>query len=110
MIHAAHAILIALLLAPLASLFAADGPATAKAAVPPEFVRITDDPKLPRVLLMGDSVSIAYALEVRKLLTGVANVHRVPSNCGSTKVAVGYYGLVRWLPDPQEKWDVIHFN
>jgi acyl-CoA thioesterase-1 len=110
MIHAAYAVFIALLLAPLGSLFAADGPAKAKAAVPPEFVGITDDPKLPRVLLMGDSVSIAYALEVRKLLAGVANVHRVPSNCGSTKVAVGYYGLVRWLPDPQEKWDVIHFN
>jgi len=85
--------------------FAADKPAT-----PPEFVATTDDPKLPRVLLMGDSVSIAYALEVRKLLTGVANVHRVPANCGSTKVAVGYYGLKRWLPDANEKWGVIHFN
>jgi acyl-CoA thioesterase-1 len=85
--------------------FAADKP-----TIPPEFAAITDDPKLPRVLLMGDSVSIAYALEVRKLLTGVANVHRVPANCGSTKVAVGYYGLKRWLPDAKEKWDVIHFN
>jgi acyl-CoA thioesterase-1 len=84
--------------------------ASDKPTIPPEFVAITDDPKLPRVLLMGDSVSIAYALEVRKLLTGVANVHRVPANCGSTKVAVGYYGLKRWLPDAKEKWDVIHFN
>jgi acyl-CoA thioesterase-1 len=81
-----------------------------KAATAPEFVAITDDPKLPRVLLMGDSVSIAYALEVRKLLAGVANVHRVSANCGSTKVALGYYGLKRWLPDSKEKWDVIHFN
>jgi acyl-CoA thioesterase-1 len=103
-------ILTSLLLAPLAALLAADVPAKTKTAVPPEFVGITDDPKLPRVLLMGDSVSIAYALEVRKLLAGVANVHRVPANCGSTKVALGSYGLVRWLPDPQEKWDVIHFN
>jgi len=92
------------------ALHAADTPAKPKVATPPEFVAITDDPKLPRVLLMGDSVSIAYALEVRKLLAGVANVHRVPANCGSTKVAVGYYGLKRWLPDPGEKWDVIHFN
>lgn len=37
-------------------------------------------------------------------------MHRVPANCGSTKVAVGYYGLKRWLPDANEKWDVIHFN
>jgi acyl-CoA thioesterase-1 len=94
----------------VSTLHAADTPAKPKVATPPEFVAITDDPKLPRVLLMGDSVSIAYALEVRKLLAGVANVHRVPANCGSTKVAVGYYGLKRWLPDPGEKWDVIHFN
>jgi hypothetical protein len=78
--------------------------------VVPEFATIQDDPKLPRVLLMGDSVSIAYALEVRKHLAGVANVHRVAANCGSTKTALGGYGLVRWLPDPKEKWDVIHFN
>lgn len=82
----------------------------AVSSVPPEFAAITDDPKLPRVLLIGDSVSIAYTLEVRTLLAGLANVHRVPANCGSTKTALGYYGLVRWLPDPNEKWDVIHFN
>jgi hypothetical protein len=103
-------LLSALLLAPLASLVAAEPADKPKAVTPPEFVAITDDPKLPRVLLMGDSVSIAYALEVRKVLAGVANVHRVPANCGSTKVAVGYYGLKRWLPDANEKWDVIHFN
>jgi hypothetical protein len=99
-----------LLLTSLVSLLAAETPAKPKPTTPPEFVAITDDPKLPRVLLMGDSVSIAYALEVRMLLAGVANVHRVPANCGSTKVAVGYYGLKRWLPDANEKWDVIHFN
>jgi len=100
----------ALLLAPQAALHAADTSAKPKPATPPEFASISDDPKLPRVLLMGDSVSIAYALEVRKLLTGVASVHRVPANCGSTKTALGSYGLMRWLPDPKEKWDVIHFN
>jgi acyl-CoA thioesterase-1 len=104
------ALSIGLLHALLPALHAADTPAKPTAATPPEFAAITDDPKLPRVLLMGDSVSIAYALEVRKLLAGVANVHRVPANCGSTKVAVGYYGLKRWLPDANEKWDVIHFN
>ena len=104
------ALFTALLLAPLAVLPAAEAPAKFKPAVPPEFAPITDNPKLPRVLLMGDSVSIAYALDVRKALAGVANVHRVPANCGSTKTALGSYGLVRWLPDLQEKWDVIHFN
>jgi acyl-CoA thioesterase-1 len=99
-----------LLFAAATALHAAETPTKPKASTPPEFVAITDDPKLPRVLLVGDSVSIAYALEVRKLLAGVANVHRVPANCGSTKTALGSYGLVGWLPDPKEKWDVIHFN
>ena len=83
---------------------------TKQAAIPPEFVAVTDDTSLPRVLLMGDSVSIAYTLDVRKALEGKANVHRVPANCGSTKTALGSYGLVRWIPDENAKWDVIHFN
>ena len=91
-------------------LFQAPAQAPKPAAVPPEFAAITDNPALPRVLLMGDSVSIAYALEVRKALDGRANVHRVPANCGSTKTALGSYGLVRWLADVNAKWDVIHFN
>ena len=45
---------------------------------------VEDDPKLPRVLLIGDSVSRAYTLTVRKELAGVANVHRAPANCGPT--------------------------
>ena len=106
----ARLFLIAVVLTSWSALHAAETAPKPKPATPPEFVAITDDPKLPRVLLMGDSVSIAYALEVRKLLAGVANVHRVSANCGSTKVAVGYYGLKRWLPDANEKWDVIHFN
>lgn len=101
--------LVTLLLAPLATLDAGDAAAKAK-PVPPEFAPITDDLKLPRVLLMGDSVSIAYTLDLRSELAGVANLHRPPANCGSTKTALGSYGLVRWLPDPKEKWDVIHFN
>jgi acyl-CoA thioesterase-1 len=100
--------LLALLLAPLA--FAADTPATKSA--PPlakEFIAPLDDPKLPRVLIIGDSVSVAYTLDVRKNLAGVANVHRIAANGGSTRTALGEYGLVRWLK-PGEKWDVIHFN
>ncbi len=96
----------ALLIVPLAVLHAADERRKQKSAGPPEFATITDDPKLPRVLLMETRFP-AYALEVRKLLSGVANVHRVAANCGSTKTALGSYGLVRWLPDAKEKWDVI---
>lgn len=67
---------------------------------------VKDDPKLPRVLLIGDSVSRGYTLPVRKLLAGKANVHRAPENCGPT--ANGLKKLPIWLGDG--KWDVIHFN
>ena len=100
--------LLALLLAPLA--FAASTPATKSVpTVAKEFAPIVDDPKLPRVLIIGDSVSVAYTLDVRKNLAGVANVHRIAANGGSTRTALGDYGLIRWLK-PDEKWDVIHFN
>lgn len=65
-----------------------------------------DDPKLPRVLLIGDSISIGYTPEVQKLLSGKANVHRIPANGGPTKK--GLENLKAWLGDG--KWDVIHFN
>ncbi|WP_233216207.1 SGNH/GDSL hydrolase family protein [Blastopirellula marina] len=67
---------------------------------------VADDPKLPRILLIGDSVSRAYTQTVRKELDGVANVHRAPANCGPT--ATGLKKLDVWMGDG--KWDVIHFN
>jgi lysophospholipase L1-like esterase len=67
---------------------------------------IKDDPKLPRVLLIGDSVSRGYTQATRKVLAGKANVHRAPANCGPT--ASGLKNLDAWLGEG--KWDVIHFN
>ena len=67
---------------------------------------IQDDPSLPRVLLIGDSVSRGYTQSVRKALAGKANVHRAPANCGPT--SLGLRKLDVWLGDG--KWDVIHFN
>lgn len=67
---------------------------------------VEDDPKLPRVLLIGDSVSRGYTLAARQALAGKANVHRAPENCGPT--ANGLKKLDVWLGD--KKWDVIHFN
>jgi len=65
-----------------------------------------DVPGLPRVLLIGDSISIGYTLPVRELLKGKANVHRIPQNGGATEV--GLEKMKSWLGDG--KWDVIHFN
>ena len=67
---------------------------------------VEDDPALPRVLLIGDSVSRAYTQAVRKELAGKANVHRAPANCGPTSTGVRKIDV--WLGDG--KWDIIHFN
>jgi lysophospholipase L1-like esterase len=50
---------------------------------------VQDDPKLPRVLLIGDSVSRGYTQAVRKSLSDQMNIDV-------------------WLGDG--KWDLIHFN
>jgi lysophospholipase L1-like esterase len=70
------------------------------------FQPIEDKPGLPRVLLIGDSISISYTLPVRKLLDGEANVHRVPMNGGTS--GNGLFKLDEWIGD--KHWDVIHFN
>jgi lysophospholipase L1-like esterase len=84
-------------------------PAPAKVAATqpsPVLAPVTDDPRLPRVLLIGDSISMGYTLPVRGLLKGKANVHRPPENCGPT--TRGVERLDAWLGTG--KWDVIHFN
>lgn len=72
----------------------------------PVFAPVKDDPELPRVLLIGDSISIGYTLPTRKLLAGKANLHRVGTNGGPT--IRGLQLIDSWLGDG--KWDVIHFN
>ena len=67
---------------------------------------VQDKPGLPRILLIGDSVSRGYTQAVRKVLDGKVNVHRAPENCGPT--ANGLKKIEIWLGDG--KWDVIHFN
>jgi len=72
----------------------------------PAMARIEDVPDLPRVLLIGDSISIGYTVPVRDMMRGKANVHRPPTNCGPT--TRGIAEIDKWLGDRQ--WDVIHFN
>lgn len=67
---------------------------------------VNDDPNLPRVLLIGDSVSRGYTQSVRKALAGKANVHRAPANCGPT--SLGLKKIEVWLGNGN--WDIIHFN
>ena len=70
------------------------------------FAPVTDDPKLPRVLLIGDSISIGYTLAARDFLKGKANLHRIPTNGGPT--TRGLANIDAWLG--KSKWGVIHFN
>lgn len=79
---------------------------TAKKKADPAMEVITDDPKLPRVLLIGDSISIGYTVPVRKQMAGKANIHRILTNGGPTPN--GLKNLTAWLGTG--KWDVIHFN
>jgi len=72
----------------------------------PAFAPVEDIAGLPRVLLLGDSISMGYTLPVREALKGKANVHRPPTNCSSTGNALNH--LDEWLGGG--KWDVIHFN
>ena len=55
-----------------------------KSKKPNPMLGIEDQPGLPRVLLIGDSISIGYTIPVRNLLKGKVNVHRIPTNGGPT--------------------------
>ncbi|MFK7790143.1 MAG: SGNH/GDSL hydrolase family protein [Phycisphaeraceae bacterium] len=72
----------------------------------PVLEQIEDNPDLPRVLIIGDSISMGYTLDTRTMLKGVANLHRPPVNCGDTRR--GLDQIDNWLGEG--KWDVIHFN
>lgn len=59
-------------------------------------------------MIVGDSISVGYTEDVRKLLAGKANVHRVPGNAGPS--SSGIERMAEWLAPSSGTWDVIHFN
>jgi len=65
------------------------------------------NPKLPRILLIGDSISMGYTLDVRQLFKGKANVYRIPGNGGDMTRFLANYP--RYL-GAGTNWDLIHFN
>ncbi len=73
--------------------------------------RVLDDPKLPRVLIVGDSISMNYHEAAKSALAGKANYYRVEGNGGPSDRGVSAMEL--WLGDYTQKglhWDVIQFN
>ncbi len=63
-------------------------------------------PRLPNVLIIGDSISIGYMKPLEELLKGKANLVHNPGNAAHS--GNGLAKLDEWLGDT--KWDVIHFN
>jgi hypothetical protein len=70
-----------------------------------------DDPNLPRVLVIGDSISMNYHDSAKAALAGKANYHRIEGNGGPSDRGVAE--MESWLGDytkPGQQWDVIQFN
>ena len=79
---------------------------TAARAPDPSFAPIKEVVGLPRVLIIGDSISMGYTLPVRKNLEGKANVLRILENGGPS--SRGIDKLTKWVGD--KRWDLIIFN
>ena len=65
-----------------------------------------DEETLPRILIIGDSISIGYTPFVSEIYDGRAEVSRNPGNAQHT--GTGLEKLDEWLGDGD--WDLIHFN
>ncbi len=66
----------------------------------------TETSPLPRVLIIGDSISIGYTEPLQEILKDRALVTHNPGNAQHS--AFGLENLDDWLGNV--KWDVIHFN
>ena len=64
------------------------------------------DSKLPKVLIVGDSISIGYTPHVTKALKSTATVTHNKGNAQHT--GTGLKKIDKWIG--KTKWDVIHFN
>lgn len=65
-----------------------------------------DDKTFPKVLLIGDSISIGYTADVKTLLAEKANVVRIKGNSQGT--TNGVKKIEAWIGETD--WDIIHFN
>lgn len=73
--------------------------------------RTVDDASLPRVLVIGDSISMNYHEAAKTALKGKANYYRCEGNGGPSDRGAASAEL--WLGDYTTKglgWDVIQFN
>lgn len=61
---------------------------------------------IPKVLIIGDSISIGYTPYVTKMIEGKAHIARIKGNGEHT--STGLKKLDSWIGKTQ--WDLIHFN
>jgi len=92
--NASFELLVFVLLVTLASVTSASGQET------------VDQVELPRVLIIGDSISLGYTPEVKAILKDKAVVLHNAGNAEHT--GTGLKRIDQWLGN--QKWDVIHFN
>ena len=62
--------------------------------------------RLPKVLILGDSISLGYTPAVKRKLAGRANVSRPGCNCGPSQFYLR--NMRSWVGT--NHWDVIHVN
>lgn len=67
------------------------------------------DPKLPNILLLGDSISRNYFPEVRKNLTGIANVYLMASSTSVGDLRLTYQ-IKEFAEAEKVRFNVVHFN
>lgn len=79
---------------------------SANKPIHPALVQVDEDPKLPRVLLIGDSITMGYTQPLRNRLKTKANVQHPTENCGPSPRIVEH--LDQYLGS--KPWDVIQIN
>lgn len=86
--------------------FAEAGAKAKSVPIHPALVQVDEDPKLPRVLLIGDSITMGYTAPLRELLAGKANVQHPAENCGASRRILEHLDLYLG----KKRWDVIQLN
>lgn len=62
--------------------------------------------KKPKILIIGDSISIGYTPFIENYFLNVAKIYHNPGNAQHT--GTGLENIEKWIGD--EKWDIIQFN
>jgi len=69
-----------------------------------------DQPGLPRLLCIGDVVSLNYQRPLAEALRGKVNVHHPPVNCGGSECWRTVHHWMGAYDEPGRQWDVVALN